>query len=68
MPVKSDEKIFNMIGMFRNLTVKDSKNFAQKEKDIDGNSIGHNLGKGLNLFFSRIIIGHPADNEAEKNQ
>ena len=58
MSVQSDKKVFHMVHMLRNIAVKYNKNLAKEEKDIKKNSVGHNLGKRLNLLLSRIKVGH----------
>ena len=54
--------------MLRNFAVKDNKNLAKEEKDIQADSIGHDFGKRLDLLTSRIEVSHSAYYEAQQDQ
>jgi len=54
MAVKPEEKIFEMVHMFRDLAVKHHKDFTEQEKHVQNNSVGHNFRKRLDLLFTRI--------------
>jgi hypothetical protein len=68
MAVQAEKEIFQMIHMLGDLAVKNHKDLAQEEKQIDDNAVSNDLGKGLNLFPARIKFGELAYEQAQQNQ
>jgi hypothetical protein len=52
----------------RDVAVKRHKQLTAEEKQVGDEGIGDDFGQGLDLFPSRIEIGHPPDDEAQQDQ
>ena len=68
MAIQTGEKVLEVTGLFRDLTVKGSKQFHENKENTCRQSINHDLGKSLNSLIAGIKSPITFQNQAENNQ